>query len=483
MTGRMMSARVWQSSVAAGLLTGMLAGCVAGPDYVRPAIELPDKFHFDTLAASDVANTRWWEQFGDPVLNELIDSALANNLDVRIAAARVEEFYGALGITRSGLFPQVGVDAVAGQEHLPPGITSDRFQADAFAAWEIDVFGRLRRLSDAARTDLLASEEGRRFAVLSLISGVATGYVALRTVDAQLDIALRTLTTRESALKIFGARYRRGAISEIELSQARSEHASSLATIPRLELQRQQAENALAVLLGRNPGPIPRAKTIEELVLPLVPAGLPSEVLDRRPDLRQAELNLVAANARIGAAKALYFPSISLTGLLGTASNAIDNLFTSPAELWSYAGTITAPVFTGGGIKGQVRIAEARQQQVLFAYRQAVQVAFREVDDALVAAQKSREELTAQAQRLDALRTYARLAHLRHDNGYSSYLEVLDAERGLFSAELDYTRVKSDTYFALIDLYKAMGGGWVIEASDRAPQPQVSLSANPRPFP
>jgi multidrug efflux system outer membrane protein len=214
-----------------------------------------------------------------------------------------------------------------------------------------------------------------------------------------------------------------------------------------------------------------------------VPAGLPSQILERRPDVRQAELNLVAANARIGAAKALYFPSISLTGLFGSASNAIDDLFTGPAELWSYAGTVTAPVFTGGGIKGQVTIAEARQQQLLFAYRQAIQFAFQEVDDALVAGSKSREELLAQTQGLDALRTYTRLARRRYDNGYSSYLEVLDAERALFSAELDYARVRSDTYFALIDLYKAMGGGWVVEAAAAAPQPRVNLSTDPPVFP
>jgi multidrug efflux system outer membrane protein len=479
-----MSPGAWHVRCAAGLLAaGLLTGCAIGNDYVRPAIELPDKFRFGDLEAHELANTQWWEQFEDPVLNELIRSALANNLDVRIAAARVEEFYGALGVTRSGLFPQVGADLAAGQDHSASTGTSKRYQADVFAAWEIDVFGRLRRLSEAARADLLASEEGRRFAVLSLVSGVASGYIALRTVDAQLDIARRTLTTREESLRIFEARNRRGAISEIELSQARSEYASALATIPRLERQQAQAENALAVILGRNPGPIPRARTIEELALPAVPAGLPSEILERRPDLRQAEQNLVAANSRIGAAKALYFPSISLTGLFGSASTAIDALFTGPAELWSYAGTVTAPIFTAGGIKGQVRVAEAREQQVLFAYRRAIQVAFQEVDDALIAGQKSREELTAQAQRLDALRTYARLAHLRHDNGYSSYLEVLDAERGLFSAELDYTRVKSDTYFALIDLYKATGGGWVTEASAMAPQPQVSLSKDPRPFP
>ena len=479
-----MSLSVRHLKFAASLLAaGLLAGCVVGNDYERPAIVLPEKFRFEQIEAHDLANTRWWEQFEDPILNELIQSALENNLDVRIAAARVEEFYGALGVTRSGLFPQVGAEAVAGRDRVPPNSAADRFQIDAFASWEIDIFGRLRNLTDASRTDLLASEEGRSFAVLSLISAVATSYIALQGIDSQLEITRRTLASREESLRIFEARYRRGAISEIELSQSRSEYASTLATIPRLELQQAQIENALAVVVGRNPGTILRAKTIDATVLPPVPAGLPSEILERRPDLRQAELNLISANARIDAAKALYFPRISLTGLFGSASNAIDTLFTGPAELWGYAGTVTGPLFTAGGIKGQVLIAEARQQQVLFAYQRAIQVAFREVEDALIGSQKSREELTAQAQRLDAMRTYARLARQRYDNGYSSYLEVLDSERGLFSAELDYTRVKSDTYFALIELYKAMGGGWVTDAAAVAPQPHVSLSSDPPLFP
>ncbi len=469
---------------AAGLLAcGFVSGCKVGADYVRPTVDVPEKFRFADSETQELANSLWWEQFDDPVLEDLIGIALTDNFDVRIAAARVEEFYGALGATRSGLFPQAGAEVVAGRERTPPSSASDSFRADVFASWEIDLFGRLRRLTEASRADLLASEEGRRFAVLSLTSAVASTYVTLRTLDAQLEIAQRTLASREGGLKIFEARYRRGASSEIELSQARSEYATALATIPPLEQQQAQVENALAVILGRNPGPIPRGKTIEELTLPSVPEGLPSEILERRPDLRQAELNLVAANARIGAAKALYYPNISLTGLFGSASNAIEDLFTGPAELWSYAGAATAPIFTGGGIAGQVNIAEARQQQALFAYQKAIRIAFQEVEDALIASQKSREELAAQELRVDALRSYARLANLRFDNGYSGYLEVLDAERGLFSAELDYTRTKSDTYFGLINLYKTMGGGWVVDASAMAPQPRVSLTTDPRPFP
>lgn len=459
------------------LLAGcLLGGCTVGLDYVKPAIDAPERFRFATAETQDLANTPWWQQFQDPVLDELIRSALAENLDVRIAAARVEEFYGALGATRAGLFPQIGAEAAIGTARTPPTNAADSVRVDAFASWELDVFGRLRRLTEASRADLLASEEGRRFAVLTLVSAVADTYITLRTVDAQLDIARRTVNSRADALKIFEARYKRGATGEIPVSQSRAEHAIALSTVPPLEQSQAQIENALSVLIGRNPGPIARGKALEALTLPGVPEGLPSEILERRPDIRQAELNLISANARIGAAKALYYPSISLTGLFGTASNSFDNLFSKPAELYSYGAGIVGPIFTGGGIAGQVRIAEAREQQTLLAYQRAIRNAFLEVEDALIAGQKTREGLAAQEQRVAAMRDYARLANLRYDNGYSDYLEVLDAERGLFSAELDYTRAKSETYFALVDLYKTMGGGWVVDAAAQAPQPRVSLN-------
>jgi outer membrane protein, multidrug efflux system len=465
------------------LACGLESACTVGPDYVRPEIDAPEKYRFAGAEANDLANTQWWKQFHDPTLDELIRIALADNFDVRIAAARVEEFYGAFGTTRSGKFPQVGAEAAVGSGRTPPADAVDTIRVDAFASWEIDLFGRLRRLTEASRADLLASEEGRRFAVLTLVSTVASTYITLLGIDAQLDIARRTLISREKALKIFETRYRRGATSEFQLSQSRSEYAVTKATIPPLEQAQAQVENALSLLLGRNPGPIARNTKIEALGLPIVPAGLPSEILERRPDVKQAELNLIAANARIGAAKALYYPSISLTGLYGTVSNSFDNLFTKPAELYSYGAGITAPVFTGGGISGQVRIAEARQQQTLLAYQRAIRTAFRDVENALIAGQKSRETLAAQAERVDSMREYARLANLRYDNGYSGYLEVLDAERGLFAAELDYTQAKSDTYFALVDLYTTMGGGWVVEAASLAAQPRVDVTQDPEIFP
>ena len=319
--------------------------------------------------------------------------------------------------------------------------------------------------------------------MLTLVSTVASTYITLLGIDAQLDIAKRTLISREKALKIFEARYRRGATSEFELSQSRSEYAVTKSTIPPLEQAQAQIENALALLLGRNPGPIARETKLAALGMPSVPAGLPSEILERRPDIKQAELNLIAANARIGAAKALYYPSISLTGLFGSVSNAFDTLFTGPAELYSYGAAIAGPIFTGGAISGQVSVAEARQQQSLLAYQRTIRTAFRDVENALIASQKSRETLAAQEERVDAMRDYARLANLRYDNGYSGYLEVLDAERGLFSAELDYTQAKSDTYFALVDLYTTMGGGWVVDAAALAAQPRVDMTQDPKSFP
>jgi len=330
---------------------------------------------------------------------------------------------------------------------------------------------------------LLASEEGRRFAVLTLVSTVASTYITLLGVDAQLDIARRTLLSRAEAMRIFEARYKRGASSEFELSQSRSEYAVTKSTIPPLEQAQAQIENALALLLGRNPGPIARTMKIDSLGLPIVPAGLPSEILERRPDIKQAELNLIAANARIGAAKALYYPSISLTGLFGSVSNSFDTLFTGPAELYSYGAAVAGPIFTGGAISGQVSVAEARQQQTLLAYQRAIRTAFRDVENALIASQKSREALLAQKERVDSMREYARLANLRYDNGYSGYLEVLDAERGLFAAELDYTQAKSETFFALVNIYASMGGGWVVDAAALAAQPRVDMAQDPKSFP
>jgi multidrug efflux system outer membrane protein len=473
------------------LIATALAGCAVGPDYSRPAVTVPPQYRYPEVQTTEAANAAWWEQIGDPALTDLVHEALANNQDVRIAAARVEEFYGALGATRSALFPQVGAEASGQRQRsserivtLPSGSNPfNTVQVDAFASWEIDLFGRLRRLTEAARADLLASEDARRGVILSLVTAVASGYVNLRDLDKQLGIAQRTLESRTDALHLFETRYKGGVVSELELAQAQSEYAVALAAIPSLEQRIAQQENALSVLVGRNPAPIARGKTLDELLAPPVPAGLPSELLERRPDIRQAEQSLIAANARIGAAKALYFPTISLTGLFGAASTSLSGLWSGPARTWNYAGSVSMPIFTAGGITGQVRAAEAQQKQALGSYQKTIQTAFQETEDALVGIGKTRGARDAQAMQVEALRTYARLARLRYEGGYTSYLEVLDSERSLFNAELQYAQAQTDVFTQVFGLYKAIGGGWVDEADRLAVQPAVQASETPAIFP
>ncbi|WP_426115607.1 efflux transporter outer membrane subunit [Pseudomonas sp. DSP3-2-2] len=463
-----------QSSVPL-LLCLALAGCMVGPDYQPPDIETPAAYRYADHEARNLSNTLWWEQFQDPVLNELIRSALLENKDIKIAAARVEEFQGRYGETRSLLFPQAGLGAQGQRSRSPrnngpvPLDSSidpvfNNYQAILSVNWELDIWGRLRRLNESARADLLASEEGRRSVILSLVSSVASSYVTLRDLDRELEIARTTAKVRGDSFDIFKLRFGAGTISEMELAQNQSEYQRTLASVAQLEPLVAQQENALAVLLGRNPGPILRGRDLADLTLPSVPAGLPSDLLHRRPDLRQAELNLISANAQIGAAKAQYFPTISLTGLLGSVSNQLSNLFTGPAATWSYGVAASAPIFTGGGIAGQVQQAEAFQQQALLTYQKAIQSSFSDVENALIASSKSREQMAFQARQVEALRTYAYYARLRYDNGYTSYIEVLDAERSLFDAELNYTRTRGTVFTSMIDLYKATGGGWVAQA-------------------
>jgi multidrug efflux system outer membrane protein len=468
--------RTWP--VAALLLATLSSGCMVGPDYVRPPVDVPPAWRVEYKEAADTANSRWWEQFGDATLNGLIAAALQENRDVRIAAARVDEFAGRLATARAALFPQVGASADAARQRasrdqplnpIPPSVSPvySTYDAIASASWEIDLWGKLRRSTEAARADLLATEEAKRSVVLSLVGAVASGYINLRDLDRQLEIARQTATTRGESLHVFELRFKGGVVSELQLAQNQSEYAQALASIPQIEDQIAQTENALSLLLGRNPGPIPRGRAIDALAPPAIPEGLPSDLLQRRPDIRQAEAQLAGANARIGVAKAAYFPSISLTGALGSASTQLSNLFAGPAGLWSYGAALTAPIFTAGAIAGEVQQAEAQQQQALFSYQKAIQSAFSDVDSALVDHAKSRERLTALGQQVDALTSYARLARLRYENGYTSYIEVLDAERSLFAAQLQYADQQALVLNALVNLYKAMGGGWVALADAR----------------
>ncbi|GAU05478.1 RND transporter [Burkholderia stabilis] len=463
-----------------------LGGCLLGPDYVRPRVDAPASFRFASGEAADVANSAWWEQFQDPTLNALIATALAENRDVKVASARVDEFLGQFVSTRSALFPQVaaGFDASrqrssrSGAIPLPPTVpsVSNQFQATLSATWDLDLFGKVRRETEAARANLRASEEARRATILALVASVASSYITLRSLDRQLEIAKATTASRADSVKVFTARFNGGEVSQMELAQSQSEYETTLATIPQLETQIALQEDALSVLLGRNPGPIVRGRALAELETPAVPAGLPADLLERRPDLQQAEQNLIAQNALIGAARALYFPSISLTGLFGSVSAQFSNLFTGPARVWSFAGSATLPIFTGGNITGQVHQAEARQQEALYAYQKAIEVAFQQVEDALIGSQKSREQLATQARQIDALRTYERLARLRYEGGYTSYIEVLDAERTLFNAELSYTQTRSATLTSLVNLYMAMGGGWIVTAERMTAPPHAAAN-------
>jgi multidrug efflux system outer membrane protein len=459
------------------LLLATLLGCSVGPDYVRPTVDSPERWRIDYPAAAEVSNTRWWQQFGDPVLDQLIDTALRENKDVRIAAARVLEFAARVDITRSGFFPQIGYQGDASRNQASReafgGISSgdrtyNNYTAAVNLGWELDLWGRISHATEAARAELLAQEENRSSIILSLVSAVSTSYVTLRQLDRQLEISQETLASRSELLQLFEIKFKGGVISELELAQVRTEYEQAAAAIPVIERRIALTENSLSILLGRNPGPIARGRDINALVQPAVPAGLPSTLLTRRPDIRAAEQNLIAANARIGVARAQYFPVISLTGLFGYASEQLDDLLQGSANLWSASGAALGPIFTGGRLSAQVAASEAVQRQALVAYLQAVQTAFREVDDALVNVQKSHEQLAIEARRVAALADYAHLAKLRYDEGYASYIEVLDAQRSLFDAELQYVTVQGDVYASLVGTYKAMGGGWVAQAQATA---------------
>jgi multidrug efflux system outer membrane protein len=449
----------------------LLSACAVGPDYQRPKIESPGEWRIDYPKAAEVANTKWWQQFGDPALDQLVETALSENLDLQAAAARVDQFLGALTATRSQFFPQFGYSGEAsrnrasqvGPTPIPAGVNSNYslYQANLNASWQIDLFGRVRRQSEGAQAQVYASEQGRRGVILSLVTTTATNYIVLRSLDRQLEIARGTAKNYADTKQLFQLRFTGGVVSDLELSQIESQYQTALAAIPSLEFQVATQENLISVLLGRNPGAIPRGKSIDELIPPAIPAGLPSELLERRPDILQAEQNLVAVNANIGVAKSLYFPSISITGLFGSLSTAAGSFLTGPARTWTVAADLAGPIFTFGAISGQVRTAEAAQLEAMFFYRSTILNAFRETSDALVGSMKKREEAEAQARRVRALRDYARLSRLRFDNGASSYVEVLIAENDLFSAELTAVSTLADRYTQLINVYKAMGGGWV----------------------
>jgi len=470
-----------RASLALLLSTAALGGCMLGPDYRRPALEVPASYASLPGNATQTADTEWWKSFGDPVLDQLVTDALASNKDLRIAAARVEQAAALLVQTRSALFPQINYQANTGRYRFseqsttatPIGLANPTSYTSVLggASWELDLWGRVRRQSESAQANLLATEAGRRGVVLSLVAQVATSYVQLRSLDEQYAIAERTRDTYAASLKLMQDKLEFGQVSQMQVAQVQSQLETAAARLPQIRTQLRQTESALNILLGRNPGPVPRGKPLAELRAPSVPAGMPSQLLERRPDLVQAEQQLVAANAQIGAAKALYFPTISLTGALGSSSTDLGNLFSGPTKVWSYAGSLAGPIFQGGAIAGQVASAEAGQRAALANYERAVINAFADTDLALGARADAVEQAAAQERLVAALAEYSELARLLFDGGYAPYSTVLQAEQQFFPEQLNLAAARAQSLAATVSIYRAMGGGWVTEAARQAPSP------------
>jgi len=475
--------------VIATLIATLLSGCFTlGPDYRRQAIDTPDAWPAPTTAASVPAE--WWRGYHDPTLEAMIDEALVHNADLRLAIARVDEARASLGVARADQWPGVSANGSASRSRaseesaLNPRQGADpiynNVRATLDASYEIDFWGKYRRATEAARAELLATQFNRDAVRLALIADVSRGYFNLRSLDAQVAITRRTVSTRLASLSLQRQRFAAGVASELELRQVEAEAAAAQALLPALETQLARQETALSVLLGRSPraivGSTPeRGAAIEALTVPpAVPAGLPSDLLEHRPDLRQAEQQLIAANARIGQAKAAFFPSISLTGLLGGESTKLADLFSAPARIWQVSGSAAQTVFDAGRTGSRVKAAKAREQQALAQYQAAIQNAFRDTLDALVAQRKARETLDAEQARVNALESALNLGRLRYENGVASQLDVLDAERGLLAAELNRVEAQRAQLTATADLFKALGGGW---ESDRQSAEQTASAA------
>jgi len=453
----------------------VLSGCAVGPKYKRPSVPVPDAFYGEERLAEAraLADVPWWDVFGDPVLKALVEEALRNGFDVRQAAARVEEARARFGIARSELFPSVSYEgawqrARADQLVDPSGTAQTRWIADVGFSWELDLWGRIRRLNESARAQYLATEEARRGVLVSLAADVAVAYLDLRELDAELEIAQRTATAFQGTYDLFNRRLEGGAASALETARAEAALAEVAAQIPEIERAIVSSENQINFLLGRNPQPIPRQAT-PTASPPDVPPGLPSTLLERRPDIRQAEQILVAANANVGVAKAAFFPQLSLTGLFGNVSSDLGNLF-SNGNTWSIGAGLLGPLFQGGRIKRNHEAALAQWKQARIRYEAAVANAFSEVSSALVDRSKLVQTERLRARAVAAHLEAVRLANLRYASGLSAYFEVLEAQQQLFPAELGLARTRRDQRVALVDLYRALGGGWPAEeGASRAP--------------
>lgn len=453
-----------------GLAACAGTGCVLGPDYTRPDLDVPQAYHHATVPAAALAPLpAWWRAFGDPELDRLVDEGLAANHDLAIATARVDEFAARIGATRAQGLPQVGYGTAGGRQRTATGTVSGTYTAVLSASWEIDLWGRLRRENEATRANLLATEQARLGVALTLVSSIVGSYVTLLDLDRRLEIARSTVEGRKQSVAVFQLRKDGGVVSEFEMMQVTAEYETAESAIPELERAIALQENALSVLVGRNPGPIVRGVTLQNLAAPPVPAGLPSSLVARRPDILQAEQQLVAANALVGAARTLHFPSLSLTGTGGGVSTELDDLFSGPTRTWSYLGQLAGPIFAGGAIESANAQADARREQALLGYQRTVQAAFRDVEDALASLHTTTALIASLDRRVTALRRAVELARERYDNGYADYLDVLDTERSLFSAELSLTSAQGDGHRSLVDLYRALGGDWIPQVAAERP--------------
>jgi outer membrane protein, multidrug efflux system len=447
------------------------AGCLMGPKYKRPTVDVPQEYRApapqQAAQASSLGNEQWWQVYQDPALAQLIHTAIAQNYDARIAAARVLEAQAQVGVTRANQLPSANVGAGVFSEqnakvtNLFPAYEVNGGDLNLSVIWNLDFWGKYRRQTQAARAQLLATEWGQRAVISSLVANVATAYFQLRALDSQLDISKRTLASRQQSLQLTHTLESYGGASGLDVSQSEQLVYTASETIPDLERQIQQQENVLSILLGENPQSIPRGRVLTEQPVPQnVPAGLPSELLERRPDVRQAEETMVAANAQIGVAKAAFFPNLSLTGLGGLESNALHQFITVPSETWYAAFNVSQPVFQGGALRSQLRLARANWQEASLSYQQTVQNAMEQVSNSLVASEKNREFREQQELLTQAAQRTDQLSEVLYKNGGASYLQVLTSETNHFSAELNLVQAQLNERLALVQLYQSLGGGW-----------------------
>ena len=470
----------------------LLTGCLLGPRYRRPEMAPPEQHRFaETPAqAASIADTPWWQIFQDPQLQELIRQAIANNLDLRAATARVEQARAQAGVAKSFLYPEIGASAgyttrQGSKVSDPPEVTSDErtvrnFSAAFTLSWEIDLFGRLRRQNESAYAVYLATAEAHRGVLITLVADVASNYLLLRDLDLQLEIARQTLRSNQETVAFYSSRLKGGVSNRLEYDTAVANRARTAAVIPGLESQIAATENLLSLLVGRPPGPIQRGAALtDQHVPPQVPAGLPVALLERRPDVLQAEQLLVAANADVGAAKALFFPTINLTGLFGGLSREVSDVTKPEAAIWSVGAGLFQPIFQGGRIKRNYEASKAAFDQAMAQYQQAALNSYREVADSLVAIQKRAEARLELEQGVEALRDAAKLARSRYDTGLANYLEILNADQQLFDQELQLAQTRGRELLAFVQLYRALGGGWQPEEAKATGAPQAQGQTPP----